>query len=185
MRAPITLRSATWLTAAALLLVACSNRPSRRIPDPPAPRPALEGIRGAGAPVRAATPLSPEGLKTCIAWRDRLSADSASIDAMDRQVSAMRRSLDDEQRQLAIERAAVDTRYLQQVKDYGRHVEENRRRVQAWNTQVDAYNARVVAYNGAARTFQSGCASRMSRNADFVQVQAGKGAGGAVPTRTP
>lgn len=81
---------------------------------------------------------------------------------MDAQVASTRRSLDTEEAALAAERAAVDTRFLQQVKDYGKHVEDNRRRTQAWNQQVDAYNARVVAWNSAARTYQSGCALRMN-----------------------
>jgi hypothetical protein len=79
-------------------------------------------------------------------------------------------------------RAAVDTRYLQQVKDYGRHVEDNRKRIQAWNTQVDAYNARVVAYNQDRRTFENGCASRMNR--DLLRMHTAKGADGAA-TATP
>ena len=179
------LRSAMGTAVLALGVTGCANPPQRHFPDPPSPRASARPAAVAGAPVaaRALTPLSADGIKTCLAWHDRLQTESANLEIMDRQVTAARRAIDAEEAKLTEERAAVDTRYLQQVKDYGRHVEDNRKRIQTWNTQVDAYNARVVAYNKDMRTFETGCASRMNR--DYLRMQTAKGAGKTVPTATP
>ena len=175
MRGGTALRSAAGMAVLALWLAGCANPPQRHFPDPPPPRTAAaKPVAGSPAvPSKPLSPLSPDGIKTCVSWNQRLETENANLEIMDRQVSAARKAIDAEDTRLTQERAAVDTRYLQQVKDYGRHVEENLKRIQAWNTQVDAYNARVTAYNQDRRTFETSCARRMNR--DYLRMQTAKG----------